>query len=246
MEVEMSSSTIKQILRRTFSPNSGFVRWNRRLWKWTMNLALLLAAGAVLSALLVFRYTVQQRYTKTGWMPAEYSFQVGMLDNVEGYLTTENLESNVIEKLPEGVTAGPLGVVAPLKNPGWREEILIRAPAAKLLLILFVVWMLRKIVWTTLGDDGSEGNPFVRPNVHRLRWIAAAIALVPFAQAGVEIAEYNLAWTAMEEFASLATWYVPGTHSVSYIPFAVALLILALAEVFSACIRLREDVEGLV
>lgn len=227
----------------TSSRNPGVLRWERRIWKWAMNLALLLASLAVIAALLNFRYTSRQKFTNTGWTPPEYSFQVGMFDNVKGYLTTENLESNVIEKLPKGVTVGPLEVYVPLKNPGWREEVHIRAPAAKLLLILFMVWMLRKIVWTTLGDDGSEGNPFIRPNVRRLRWIAVAIALMPFAQAWVELAKENLVWTAMEEFAWLGTFYAP---SVSYMPFAVGLLMFALAEVFGAGIRLREDVEGLV
>jgi hypothetical protein len=239
----MSDMTIRQSFMGPFPRNSVFARWNRGLWKWAMNLALLLAVAAVMSALLNLRYNATQKITTTGRTPLEYSFEVGMVDSVSGYLTTDNLESNINEKLPTGVTAGPLEVAVPLKNPGWREQIYVRASVPKVLLILFVVWMLRQIVWTTLGDDASEGNPFVRPNVRRLRWIAGAIVLMPFAQGWADIAQSNLVWMAMEEFLWLGTFYMP---QASYMPFGVALLVFALAEVFAAGIRLREDVEGLV
>jgi hypothetical protein len=129
-------------------------------------------------------------------------------------------------------------------NPGWKEQILLRVALVPIpLLILFIVWMLRKIVLTTVGDKASEGNPFIRPNVSRLRWIALAIVLMPFVRYVSEWARFDLSLSAMKDFLWMGNYSLPLFNPM---PLAVGLLIFALAEVFAAGIRLREDVEGLV
>jgi hypothetical protein len=241
---EMTDLTIKQLFDGPSPRASRVARWDRRLWKIAMDVALFIALVATVLRFVNFSYNIDWRYSKDGWRLEQYSVDFGMPAQIEVHFNPETLESNVGEKLPKGVTVNTITAYAPLVSPGWKDAILLRVGIVPTtLLTLFIVWMLRKIVLTTVGSDTSEGNPFIRPNVRRLRWIALAIVLIPFVRHVSETALYHWSGFAMKGFEYMGAYYPPIFHPM---PIGVGLLIFAMAEVFSTGIRLREDVEGLV
>jgi nitric oxide reductase large subunit len=111
------------------------------------------------------------------------------------------------------------------------------------LLFLAVIWLVRSIVKTTLGTDESEGDPFISPNVNRLRAIGIILMIAPVVGTWAAMAEEAL---FQREFAMGALTYMEFEAGAMFTYFGVGILFLVVAEVFKMGLRLREDTEGLV
>ena len=85
-----------------------------------------------------------------------------------------------------------------------------------------------------------SGDPFVAENVRRLRIIGWLVAVSPILLVIAQFARSEL--VARSTVADLA---LESIH-VAFLPILVGGLLLVLAEVFAAGVRLREDTEGLV
>ena len=104
-----------------------------------------------------------------------------------------------------------------------------------------MVWLLRRIVLSTIGSAGlRNGDPFVKANVRRLQLIGTFLMLMPLVSVGCQIAAAELVLdSAVKDSAILP-------FDVNFVWLWMGGLVLILSEVFAAGVRLREDVEGLV
>lgn len=147
-------------------------------------------------------------------------------------------------KMPAGVEVeGTLPVNVAVGNPDMKGWILGRLATVPLdLLFLTIVWHLRKMVLSSIGTGLQDRNPFVWANVRRLRIIATMFLLWPLVSQWSQIAVFELVDRPPLQGAVYYWW------DLSFVPIPLGLffLMLVLAEVFAAGIRLREDTEGLV
>ena len=122
-------------------------------------------------------------------------------------------------------------------DPSLGERVLLDLPAVfdAVLILLGIYWLF--LVARTL----SAGDPFAPRNPVRLFGITVLIIVGTFADSLLTgITTHQLvAGTSLEE-------HVPFSVDFSFLPFAVAVLVAAVAEAFRIGVRLREDTEGLV
>lgn len=143
---------------------------------------------------------------------------------------------NLARPLPPGVEVEAVRVTVPSEPSGLVEHLLVRLQLLPILLLaLFVVVLLRRIVRSVLA-----GDPFVDENVRRLRIIGWLVAVSPILLVIAQFARSEL--VARSSVADLA---LESIH-VAFLPILVGGLLLVLAEVFAAGVRLRQDTEGLV
>ena len=234
----MTSWTLKRLLDGDYPRDSRMARWDRKIARVTLDLVLLLAIACVTSALLQVHYRVS--YSGGAW---DYDFSIGSVSQIYGYLNPDTAAPELKNRLPGEALPYEIGAYLPIPSAGIREHVLIRLVQLPMtLLALLVVWMVRGIVLTTLGTDTADGDPFVRANVRRLRWIALALIVTPLAEFISSIASFELQWSALKGIEEIGMYWT----GVSYALAGVGILALVLAEVFAKGIRLREDVEGLV
>ena len=84
------------------------------------------------------------------------------------------------------------------------------------------------------------GDPFVPENVRRLRAIGWLIAVSPILLVIAQIARSEL--VARSTVADLAVV----SMTIAVLPVLIGALLLVLAQVFAAGVRLRQDTDGLV
>jgi hypothetical protein len=153
---------------------------------------------------------------------------------------------DVKSRLPVGVEPWMLTGAVKVSPKDFTSRLLSLLSTVPLNLLLFaVVWIVRKIVRTAIGDDRSAGDPFIRPNVRRLRTIAILFLVWPLISSWSTIANSELISRAVSRVPA-ATTVLEYDTSPMFVFFGAGILVLVLAEVFKAGIQLREDVEGLV
>ena len=104
-----------------------------------------------------------------------------------------------------------------------------------IVLMAVALWVLSQLraVFRTLRD----GRPFVSENVRRIRWVGVGVILGAFAGSAVTL--FNNYYT-MTHFASDTVRFV-ARPTVDVVAIVHGLVILAIAEVFKAGVRLEED-----
>jgi hypothetical protein len=139
---------------------------------------------------------------------------------------------------PRAVAPEEVDVVVRVPDPSYEQvwwATLRDLPAA--IVVIAVVWLVRGLLKSV-----RDGDPFIKPNVRRLR-IIALIVLV-----GIPIAE-SLRSLFAGELAASAGLSGPGA-ALSISGYGNALLgglaILVLSEVFSEGVRMRGDLEGTI
>jgi hypothetical protein len=233
----MRGTSVKQILSGEYPRNSRLAQWDRRILKATMNVALFLTlAGAAMaifdggfSSLIQYPFGVQVSFSRHHW----------------GDIDMDVVAPGFREKLPKNVELGSPALSAAVKNehPDLTAKILSRlATVPSALILVAIVWLLRNIVLTTIGTETSDGDPFIKPNVRRLRTISVLLLVMPVIDTWSQIAEVEWLSRALPKGVP----YLGIDLSSMPIFFGVGVLVLVLSEVFKIGVRLREDVEGLV
>jgi len=217
-------------------------RLDRPALYWTMTLALVVVmAWTVLDVVGIdFRYAFT-------WSDLPFSMEVSHTTKavpVSVYLGRFVPDFREKLKMPAGVEIeGTLPVNVALGSPDMKGWILGRLATVPLdVLFLVIVLHLRKMALSSIGTSFQDGNPFVWANVRRLRIIAAMFLLWPLVSQWSQIAAFELVDQPPLQGAVSYWWDV----SIVPLQLGVFLLLLVLAEVFAAGIRLREDTEGLV
>ena len=139
-------------------------------------------------------------------------------------------------RLPAGVAVQAVRATVVHRPAGLLEHVLVRLQVLPLaLLALAVLVLLRRIVRSVV-----DGDPFVQENVRRLRTIGWLVALSPVLLVVAQVARSGL--VARSSVGDLAVSHI----TIAFVPILIGGLLLVLAEVFAAGVRLREDTEGLV
>jgi hypothetical protein len=148
------------------------------------------------------------------------------------------------QKLPPGVRPyGELPVTVDFDNSSLRARILRFLSSVPMdLLIVGVIWLLRRVALTTVAPGISAGDPFIKANVWRLRIVAGLILITPIVSFWSQVAVWELIDSSLPG-GLLLMWY---DASMMPVQFGTGVLLFVISEVFAAGVRLREDVEGLV
>jgi hypothetical protein len=148
------------------------------------------------------------------------------------------------KKLPPGVRPyGDLPVTVEVDNSAVRTRVLRFLSSVPMnLLILAVIWLLRRVALTTVSPGLASPDPFIKANVRRLRIMATLILITPIVSFWSQVAVWELVDSSLP---GKILWM---SYDASGLPLQMgtAFLLFILAEVFAAGVRLREDVEGLV
>lgn len=233
----MNGTSIKQILSGEYPRNSRLSRWDRRIGRAVMNIALFLAlAGATVAVLdggfssyVEFPAGVQTSFARQHW----------------GHINMDLVAPGFREKLPKNVDLWSPNLAAAVKNehPDLTTKVLSRlATLPDALILVAIIWLLRGIVLTTMGTDASDGDPFIRPNVRRLRIISVLLLVTPLIDSWSQMAEAEWVRRALPKDVAYAQFDLSSWFTF----FGLGAMVMILAEVFKIGVRLREDVEGLV
>jgi len=235
--------SVRQSIRHfLFSEDSWLWQPNRPLLYWITTAVFMFAIAATVCDVL----DIHPKY----WFRFEVSkekrqFQSNFLNEDRVYTLANGslMVPDLQDKMPAGVhVEGSLPVYVTVDRSTFKSKALTRLSALPLdVLIVVIIWLFRRLALSAVGTPGTPGNPFVWSNVRRLRIIAVLIAMAPVVQAYSSVAEMELVSGALNEF-SMLTWDATGM----FVAFGISFALAALAEVFAAGIRLREDVEGLV
>ena len=137
---------------------------------------------------------------------------------------------------PTGADIEAIRATVSSEPSGLFEHLLVRLQGLPVLfLALFVIVLLRRIVRSVIA-----GDPFVPENVRRLRAIGWLIAVSPILLVIAQIARSEL--VARSTVADLAVV----SMTIAVLPVLIGALLLVLAQVFAAGVRLRQDTDGLV
>ena len=202
-----------------------------------MNIALFLALAATTVAIFDIGYSWKAS-SATG-------IQVSFARHHWGLINMDTVAPGFREKLPGNVELWSSSVWANVRNehPNFTAKVLSRVSTVPLALILLaIIWMLRGIVLTAIGTDNSEGDPFIRANVRRLRIISVLLLVTPLIDSWAQMAETE--WVIRALPKDVASIEFDLSSALTF--FGVGVLVMVLAEVFKIGVRLREDVEGLV
>jgi hypothetical protein len=160
--------------------------------------------------------------------------------------------SDLRRQFPAGVQPTFVGVLAEINPTDARARLFLRLMTLpENLFFLFLVWLVRSVVFSAWAGQSSETTPFILDNVRRLRWMAGLFAALWVYHLFLPTLTGELSAYAGPSRNALTNFVVQGVREI--IPWyltngylAVALLLLILAQVFSYGVRLQEDVEGLV
>lgn len=233
--------TLKQIISGNYPRNSRLARWDRRVLMAIVNLALIASiAGAVVDALGV-------HFT---WQLNAKAIPVKMTVSREHWgfiaLNPNILEPSLRDKLPRELEPWSLSAATKIVPSGFGAQLLMLVASVPMdLIVIAIIFLIRKIVRTAIGTDRSEGDPFIRPNVKRLRIIAIILIATPLIGSWMKIAESELMFRSLSNIPPETTMLEYDLGS-PFLCFGMGLMVLLIAEVFKAGIQLREDVEGLV
>jgi hypothetical protein len=234
-------NTLKQLISGNYPRNSRFARWDRRVLMGIINLTLIASmAGAAIDTLGV-------HFT---WQLNAKAIPVKMRVSREhwGYvvLNPDILDPSLRDRLPSGLEPWSLSAATKIAPSGFQAQLLTLLASVPMdLIVIAIILLVRQIVVTTIGTDNSEGNPFIQPNVRRLRIIAVILLATPLIQSWMKIAETELTFQSLSNIPPETTML---TYDLSspFIFFGMGFMVLVLAAVFKAGVQLREDVEGLV
>jgi hypothetical protein len=233
-------ATFKQLLSGNLPRNSRLARWDRRVLMGLINLTLFaVLVGTVLDVLDVhftWKWStsepVHMEVTRQHWGSLSFNPEI--------------VSPDVRSQLPPGVEPWLLTGNLKVDTRGFVPRMLNLATTVPLGALLFaIVWIVRRIVQTTIGTDESAGDPFIRANVRRLRMIAVLLIAQPIFSEAATIAQSELVRRAVPiTFTeTLVLEYYPDSM---FLFFGLGIFVLVIAEVFKAGVQLREDVEGLV
>ncbi len=138
--------------------------------------------------------------------------------------------------LPAGVTAQPVPVIAKGRLSGLTEHLLARAQILPMLaVVIAVVVLLRRMLL-----DVAEGQIFTRKNAGRVRIIGVILMASTLLSGLSQIAASELASRQLGQ--ALVSPY----FELSFAAPGAGALLLALAAVFDAGVKLREDNEATI
>ena len=138
---------------------------------------------------------------------------------------------------------GELPVSVTFDNSTLRSQVLNFLSSIPMdLLVVALIWLLRRIVLTTVSPGLSSGDPFIKANVWRLRIMASLVLVMPLVSFWSEVA----VWELVSPSASKDLLWMSYDASLLPLQLGSAVVLFILADVFSAGVRLRDDVEGLV
>ncbi len=138
--------------------------------------------------------------------------------------------------LPTGVTARPVEVLAQVRPSGLVEHVLFRAQVFPMqLVIIAVVVLLRRMLL-----DVAYGQIFTRDNARRLRTIVVILMASTLVTAITQMSSTELA------IRQLGETVVSPFFELSFAPAGAGALLLALAAIFDAGVKLREDSEATI
>ncbi|HEX5000650.1 MAG TPA: DUF2975 domain-containing protein [Terriglobia bacterium] len=233
-------TTLREFLTGTYPRNSRLARWDRRVLMGVMNVALALT----LVAFLVDALDVHFTWHVTNKEPLRVTFAHERWATLT--MNPDVVAPELKARLPDGLEPWSLSVTGKIRNPDRTVKILgVLSTVPMDMLVLSVIWLLRSIVQTTAGTDASEGDPFVRSNVWRLRVIAGILVAAPVIDGGAEIIRSELISRVFPNLP-VETTMLEFDVSFMFICFGMGILTMVLAEVFKIGVRLREDTEGLV
>jgi len=161
---------------------------------------------------------------------------VGSGAPIEVDLDAARVAPDLARRLPAGVDVEAVRATVAARPSGLLEHLLVRLQVLPIaLLALAVLVLMRRIVRSVVA-----GDPFVEANVRRLRIIGWLVALSPILLVIAQVARSEL--VARSSVGDLALSHV----TIAFVPILIGGLLLVLAQVFAAGVRLRQDTEGLV
>jgi len=161
---------------------------------------------------------------------------VGRSVPIEVDLNPANVAPTLSRQLPAGVDVEAVRATVVSRPSGLVEQLLARLLVLPIaLLALVVLVLMRRIVRSV-----TAGDPFVAENVRRLRIIGWLVALSPVPLVVGQLARAELVSRSI--VGDLADSHI----TVALVPILIGGLLLVLAEVFGAGVRLRKDTDGLV
>ena len=232
--------TLKQILAWNYPPSSRVARWDRRVLMGVINLSLFVVLLGTVADVLQLNFSWQ--------VSTETPLHLEMTGARWTWLTLDPsiVAPDVKKSLPAGVEPWSLSAGVKVEPKSFASRVLILLTSVPLNGLLFaIIWMVRKIVQTTIGTDEAEGDPFIRANVRRLQIIAALLLVEPLIESWSTMAESELLLRAVPKLPP-ETIFLQYDLGSAFVFFGVGILVFILAEVFKTGVHLREDVEGLV
>jgi len=240
----MERRTVRSRLwSRAAALNARLGRMDRPVAYWITTLVLVVWAVGTATALLDLNLNVRYGVKVTPSGDVDYTFERAPV-TYDGVIDLAQVAPDLEDRLPPGVTSWgglPVQVAADRSLAGVaRLGRLSTAPMA--LLVLAIVWLVRRIVLSTVGPLPSGTHPFVRANVWRLRAIAVIVLLMPGVELWSDVAQWEVVSRSLTPDVSMF-W-----HDASHWPaqLGVGVLVWILSDVFNAGVRMRDDVEGLV
>jgi len=238
----MTNSSARRLLDLVSGKNPALKRFDWPITYWVTTIILVLAVVAtVLDALDVdLKWNV-------AYSP-ESGVQGGRTVSAQpvAYATVDvgTVVPDLQQRLPKGITAqGNLPVAVVFDNSTFRSKLLNFLSSIPMdVLFVALIWLLRRIVLTTVAPGFSSGDPFIKANVRRLRIMASLLMITPLVGFWSEVAVWELVSPAVDRKLLWMTY----DASLWPIQLGAAVMLFILADVFSAGVRLREDVEGLV
>jgi len=236
----MTIPTVRRLADLITGKDPSLKRYDRPVLYWFTTLALAACVIGTVMDIADIHYIWGVNYQLKEGLHST----VSRYSSVSSYIDVKSLIPDIDQKLPTGMVADPnLPVSVSVAHSTLASgllRLLSRVPMD--LLVLSIVLLLRRIVLSAIGTDLSNGDPFIRANVRRLRIIAVLVALSVAIDLWSQIASSELVHRSLAKDISIFVY----DASLWPLQLGAAMLIMILAEVFAVGVRLREDVEGLV
>ena len=237
-----NSSAVRRFLDLISGKNPALKRFDWPIAYWVTTIVLVLAVvGTVLDALDI-NLTWNVTYSPESGLHGARTASVKPV--ADATVDVKTLVPDLQQKLPQGMTAhGELPVSVAFDNSTLRSQVLNFLSSIPMdLLVVALIWLLRRIVLTTVSPGLSSGDPFIKANVWRLRIMASLVLVMPLVSFWSEVA----VWELVSPSASKDLLWMSYDASLLPLQLGGAVVLFILADVFSAGVRLRDDVEGLV
>jgi len=237
-----NSSAVRRFLDLVSGKNPALKRFDWPIAYWVTTIVLVLAVvGTVLDALDI-NLTWNVTYSPESGLHGARTASVKPV--ADATVDVKTLVPDLQQKLPQGMTArGELPVSVAFDNSTLRSQVLNFLSSIPMdLLVVALIWLLRRIVLTTVSPGLSSGDPFIKANVWRLRIMASLVLVMPLVSFWSEVA----VWELVSPSASKDLLWMSYDASLLPLQLGGAVVLFILADVFSAGVRLRDDVEGLV
>jgi len=237
-----NSPAVRRFLDLVSGKNPALKRFDWPIAYWVTTIVLVLAVvGTVLDALDI-NLTWNVTYSPESGLHGARTASVKPV--ADATVDVKTLVPDLQQKLPQGMTAhGELPVSVAFDNSTLRSQVLNFLSSIPMdLLVVALIWLLRRIVLTTVSPGLSSGDPFIKANVWRLRIMASLVLVMPLVSFWSEVA----VWELVSPSVSKDLLWMSYDASLLPLQLGSAVVLFILADVFSAGVRLRDDVEGLV